>query len=102
MKLLKIESNLGYYLNKLGKYVSIDEINKEDLLDLVSLTLDNEDVQFDEYDESNLKNQAHRIIYKSIIDKLASLGARRQEYLDESARMYLDEYDKYRQDLGEN
>ena len=65
MKLLKAESNLGQYLSESGQYNPIDKITKEDLLRLVNLTLQ-EDVEFDEYDEDMIKNEAHRILYKSV------------------------------------
>ncbi len=95
MKLLKIEDKLGYYLDLKDEYTSVDKITKEDLLRLVDLTLYN-DVEFDEYSEENINNQAHQIIYKSICEKLRDLIERRQEFIDESERLYLQEYEKYR------
>ena len=72
MKLLKIENNLGYYRNEQGDFSSVDKITKEDLLRLVTLTLEKEDVEFDTYNDESLKNQAHQIIYKSIFEKLGN------------------------------
>ena len=95
MKLLKIEDNLGYYFDDRGTFSSIDKITKEDLLRLVDLAL-SETVELDEYDDRALKNQAHQIIYRSIFEKLKSLSVRRQEFTDESARLYLQEYERYR------
>jgi len=95
MKLLKIENSQGYFLLDNSKYASVDKITKEDLLRLVNLTLESE-VDFDEFTDDNLKNQAHQIIYKSIYDKLNGLKERRDEFKDESARLYLKEYDRYR------
>ena len=77
MKLLKTENNLGFYLRDLGNYDSIDKITKEDLMRLVDLTLQKE-VEFDEYDENAIKNEAHRIVYKNILEKLQSLQERKQ------------------------
>ena len=95
MKLLKIENNLGHYLSESGEYLLIDKITKDHLLRLVNLTLGN-DVMFDEYDDKKIKNQAHQIVYKSIYEKLQSLRERRQEFIDESERLYLQDYEKYR------
>ena len=95
MKLLKTEDDHGHYLGDEGDFVPIDKITKEDLLRLVNLTLA-EDVEFDEYDDETIKNQAHQILYKSIFEELASLKERRQEFTDESERLYLEEYEKYR------
>lgn len=97
MKLLSIDDNAGFYRDGSGKYSPIDKITKEDLLRLVNLTL-HEDVEFDEYDDSAIKNQAHQIVYKSVFEKLRSLKDRRKEFVDESERLYLKEYERYRED----
>jgi len=95
MKLLKIEGNIGYYLNDKGEFAPVDKITKEDILRLVNMTLD-EEVEFDEYNDEDLKNQAHQIICKNIFEKLQGLKGRRQEFKDESERLYLQEYERYR------
>ena len=95
MKLLKIDNSLGYFLDRSGEYQPIDRITKEDLLSLVDSIL-NEEVELDEYDEEKIKNQAHQIIYKSILEKLRGLRDRKQEFIDESERLYLAEYERYR------
>lgn len=99
MKLLKVEKNCGYYRDDQEKYRPIDKIGKEDLLRLAGWALHEEDIEFDDYDEEAIKNQAHRIIYKSILQKLQELRDRREEFIDESARLFLEDYEKYRDDL---
>ena len=98
MKLLKIENNLGYYRDNQGAFAPVDKITKEDLLRLVNLTLGEKEIEFDERNDENLKNQAHQIVYKSIFEKLRGLRDRKQEFIDESERLYLQEYEKYRDD----
>ncbi len=95
MKLLKIENNLGYFYKVSDDYDSMDKITKDDLLKLVDLTL-SEDVEFDEYSEDDIKNHAHQIVYKNIFEKLQNLNRRKQEFIDESERLFLQEYEKYR------
>jgi len=95
MKLLKIEDNHGHYLDDNNKFTPIDKITKEDLLRLVDLTL-TEEVEFDEYDNEAIKNQAHQILYRSIYEKLRGLRDRKEEFTDESERLYLQEYERYR------
>ena len=96
MKLLKIEDNKGFYFVAQGKFATVDKITKDDILRLVNLTLDTKsEVEFDEYNADNLKNHAHQIIYKSIFEKLQRLKKRRQEFIDESERLYLSEYERY-------
>jgi hypothetical protein len=98
MKLLSISDNCGHYRTHTGDYSPIDKIDKDDLLRLVHWTLDEVAVEFDEYDEKAIKNPAHQIIYKSIVQKLRNLKNRRQEFIDESARLFLEDYERYRAD----
>ena len=56
----------------------------------------NEDFEIDEYDVTQLRNQAHQIIYKSISEKLNDLNQKRQQFSDESENLYLKEYEKYK------
>lgn len=96
MKLLKISENSGQFLTASGDYSSIDKINKDDLLRLVECTLGDGVVELDPYDDQTIKNQAHQVIYKSIFQKLSDLLKRKQEFVDESARLFLEDYEKYR------
>ena len=96
MKLLKIENNAGYFLAEDGSFAEVDKITKEDLLRMVDLTLQEEKVEYDEYSDEGLKNQAHQIVYKSVFEKLKGLKDRRNEFIDESERLYLTEYERYR------
>lgn len=97
MKLLRIHEHVGQYLALDGTYESIDKIDKNDLLRLVDRTLDADEFDVDPYDEQAIKNQAHQVIYKSIAQKLNDLRKRREAFIDESARLYLTEYEKYRE-----
>lgn len=97
MKLLRIHEHAGQYLEADGTYESIDRIDKDDLLRLVDRTLDADEFDVDAYDEQAIKNQAHQVIYKSIAQKLNDLRKRREAFIDESARLYLAEYEKYRE-----
>ena len=84
MKLLKADSDQGFFLAKDGNYCVIDQITKEDLLRLVRSVL-NDDVEFDEYDEEIIKNQAHQVVYKSIYRNL-----------------YLEDYKRYTEDASQS
>lgn len=97
MKLLRINENGGQFLKADGTYEAIDKIDKEDLLRLVDHTLEDDEFEVDEYDEQAVKNQAHQVIYKSIGQKLTELRKRREGFIDESARLYLEEYERYRE-----
>ncbi len=96
MKLLKIDANQGHFRDINGKYKPIDKIAKEDLLQLVTWTLNEKEVEFDAYDEKAIKNQAQQIVYKSVDQKLQTLRGRKQEFIDEAERSFLKDYEKYR------
>lgn len=95
MKLLKIESNQGFFLGDDGTYIPVDKLTKEHLLRMVNLTL-SEEVEFDEYDVEKIPNQAHQIIYKSVYDKFSELSGRKSEFVDQSERLFLQDYEKYK------
>ena len=100
MKLLSIKDSSGHFLGESGLSITVDKITKEDLLRLVNLTL-SKDVEFDEYDENTIKNQAHQIVYKSVLEKLRGLMDRKQEFIDDSERLFLKDYEKYRDDSSQ-
>tara|TARA_R110001599_G_scaffold159052_1_gene346072 strand:- start:94487 stop:94792 length:306 start_codon:yes stop_codon:yes gene_type:complete len=96
MKLLKIENSCGYFLLESGDFSPVDKISKDDLLRLANIALSDDDIEFDVYDEGMIQNHAHQVIYKSAIRKLQSLRERKREFIDEAARLYLEEYEKYK------
>lgn len=95
MKVLKIENHQGYFLTEKNSYDTVDKLDKAILLRLVNLALE-DDFEIDRFDEAELKNQAHQVIYKSISEKLNELHQKRNQFRDESERLYLDEYEKYK------
>lgn len=97
MKLLRIADNAGQFLGANGDFIAIDRITKEDLLRLVGKVIDEENAELDEFDGESIKNHAHQVVYKSVSQKLADLRRRRTEFIDESARLFLDDYEKYRE-----
>ena len=101
MKLLKIENDQGQFLDKAGNFQPIDRITKDDLLLLADLTIKKE-AEFDEYDEEKIKNQVHQIVYKSIYGKLQELSDRKQAFIDESERLYLADYQKYKEEPSQD
>ena len=101
MKLLRIENNQGQFLDEKNEFAPIDKITKEDLLRLVGQTID-EEAEFDEYEQEAIKNAAHQILYKSIYEKLKECSDRKTEFTDEAKRVYLTEYEKYRERPSQN
>lgn len=93
MKILKVENGNGYYWCN-EQYIPVDKISKDHLLELINITLEHE-VSFDPSDEQSLQNQAQRIVYKNILMKLQDLASKRQEFRDETEKLYEKEYERY-------
>lgn len=96
MKILKIEDNKGFFSLDGEQYRPIDEIDKVNLMSLVNLVLKSL-IIMDEYNEDNIGNQAHQIIYKSIYEKLMNLQDNKNKFRDESDRLYQEAIEKYQQ-----
>lgn len=95
MKILKIENGCGHYWQpKLSQWEAIDKIDREGLMTLLDTLIENE-VEIDVMDDENLLNKAHRIIYKSISEKLNMLLSNKSKFKDESQRLYFEEIQKY-------
>lgn len=95
MKYLKIDNNKGYYTIDGSNWIVLDEINKDHLMELLNIAINN-DFEMDKYDLTKLANQAHQIIYKNIYDKFNELCANKQRFKDESESIYKDAIYKYR------
>lgn len=103
MKILKIEKEKGYFCSgETSEWKPVDEINKNDLMLMLDKVVGG-DVVMESPDEVTISNQAHAIIYKSIFEKLTSLTEEKSRFKDESERLYIDEYRRYKelQESGE-
>lgn len=98
MKLLSISDGKGFFLAEDGSNRPLSQISKEDLLRLVDLTL-TVDISMDPYDSAQLLNQAHQIIYENVWSRLTELASRKKEFVDQSKRLYLSEFERYKSDL---
>jgi len=95
MKILKIEGGCGYFLvNSSKEWRKIDEIDKSELLYLLTRYLE-EEVEMDAPDGDNLQNEVHKIVYSHIFQKLSALAESKSSFKDDSERLYFDEINKY-------
>lgn len=106
MKYLYIENGQGFFsVSGLEKdKQTIDKIQKEDLLRLLNLIVDESaenGFEMDSYDEESLKNPAHKIIYKNIYDKFDVLIKKRVQFKDETCNLYKSAIEKYSAELSE-
>ena len=77
MKILKCEDNTCY-LNVDGKDKKILEINKEDILNALEYIYNNDDAELEEYDKEKIKNEAEKIIYENLYNKLKDFKENKQ------------------------
>mgnify|MGYP003644710267 CR=1 FL=1 len=93
MKILEVNNGKGYFL-KGEETVELDQIGKEDLLNLLDIAIATE-FEMDEYDVEKLHNKAHQIIYKHLYQKFEELKQNKDRFKDESERAYKDAIEKY-------
>lgn len=94
MKYLKIENEKGYYWNG-NKYVEIDKINKDDLLNLLNFA-ETESFDTDTYDQSLIGSKAQQIIYENISLKFTRFLEEKDQFKMEAKRLYENALNKYK------
>ena len=95
MKILKYENNVSYlYVD--GKYKKLLEISKEDILKSLEYIYENEDVELEEYDKEKIVNEAERIIYENLYNKLNNFKDNKQILKNEINNLFKDLEEKYK------
>lgn len=95
MKILKYENNVSY-LNVDGKDKKILEISKEDILKSLEYIYENEDVEIEEYDKDKIVNEAERIIYENLYNKLNNFKDNKQILKNEIDNLFRNLEEKYK------
>lgn len=95
-KILKIDNGKGFFYSfKTKQYMEIDKIDREALFSLTEFIMDNTQTEMDEFVDENINNNAQKIVYKHIYDKLSDLTIRKDGIVSEIDNKYkaaLDEY----------
>ena len=95
MKLLKYENNTSYlYVD--GKYKKLLEISKEDILKSLEYIYENEDVQLEEYDKEKIVNEAEKIVYENLYNKLNNFKEDKPILKNEIDNLFKDLEEKYK------
>lgn len=69
-----IKRSKAYFINADNKEKEIDTIGKDDILFLLEQATNPEiEFELDEIDDTNVKNEAHKIIYENISEKFREL-----------------------------
>ena len=94
MKHLEIKEQKAFF--KRGEsWIIVTEMTKDDLLNLAHAAIEDEEFTADAYDESQLPNPAHRIIYQRISGQLTELHNRKAAFQEDVRNIYKDAYVKY-------
>lgn len=97
MKYLKIDNDKGYYWDG-NAYQEIDNINKDAILELLN-NAENEDFDLDAYNEDDLGNKAHQIIYENIYLKFQTFLGDKDVFKKEVENLFKDSVIKYSADV---
>ena len=106
MKYLYIENGQGFFSVSFLETdkQTIAKIGKEELLKLLNLIVDEgaeNEFEMDSYDEGNLKNPAHKIIYKNIYENFDAVIKKRKQFKDVTCNLYKSAIEKYSAELNE-
>ena len=95
MKILRYESNASYlYVD--GKYKKLLEISKEDILKSLEYIYENEDVELEEYDKEKIVNEAEKIVYENLYNKLNNFKEDKPILKNEIDNLFKDLEEKYK------
>lgn len=98
MKYLKIENSKGHFrLNpNEDTWTELDQINKDNLLDLLKIAGSSDEFEMDEYQDALLQNPAHNIIYKNIYLKFNDFIENKTRFRDSVESTYKNALEKYK------
>jgi len=85
MKILKIEDNVGEFTIDGINYKNINELNRNDIFSILLKILESPEnsIEFDEVTDTNvILNDAQKVIYEKIYNKLSATAAKRNEILE--------------------
>lgn len=95
MKILKYEDNVSYlYVD--GKYKKLLEISKEDILKSLEYIYENEDAELEEYDKEKIVNEAEKIVYENLYNKLNKFKEDKSILKNEIDNLFKDLEEKYK------
>ncbi len=97
MKFLKIENNKGFYRLDTDQdvWTEIDQINKENLLELIKFASAGE-FEMDDFKDELLQNPAHNIIYNNIYVKFNDFLKNKTRFQDSAESTYTHAIEKYK------
>jgi hypothetical protein len=94
MKYLKVDNCQALYSLNGIEWITIDKIDKDDLIALLNLAVEGEFIM-DDYVDGVIKNPAHNIIYSDLSRKFNELLKKKNRFKDESESLYKNALMKY-------
>lgn len=88
-------SNVHFRLSSSDNWKLISDITGDDLIKLIEKCIDEDDFKLEVFDDTLIKNEAHKIIYKSIYQKINDIYLERDNINDENTQRYNDIIEKY-------
>ena len=95
MKILKYSNNLCY-LNVEGKDKKILEISKEDILKTLDYIYNNDNIELEEYNKDKISNEAERIVYENLYNKLKTFKDNKLNLKKEIDSLFKELEEKYK------
>lgn len=96
MNYTKIKNkNVFFRLSSSDGWKLISDITGDDLIKLIEKCIDEDDFELVEFDDTLIQNEAHKIIYKSIYQKINDIHLERDNIIDENTQRYNDIIEKY-------
>ena len=95
MKILKYEDNVSSLFVD-GKYKKLLEISKEDILKSLEYIYENEDIELEEYDKEKIVNEAEKIVYENLFNKLNKFKEDKPILKNEIDGLFKDLEEKYK------
>lgn len=102
MTYLKIDRSQASYIDENDNICPITNIDKKGLLHLINKAMDNSvTFDMDDPEQNKIPNEAQKIIYENIYNKLSEVIANKANIISEISNLYMDAYCKYSFD-GDN
>ena len=97
MNYTKVDNNMVYFrLKDDENWQVISEIKGDDILRLLKLIFEDSDFQIAPYNDDNIKNEVHNIIYKNIYKQFEEIIRNKDNIADENTARYKDVIEKYK------
>lgn len=97
MKYLEIKDEKAFFRQG-EEMVEIDKIMKDDLLDIINHAHE-DDFEMDQFNEIELPNKAHQIIYENLYNKLVEFLQNKEQFIEQANKLYSEAVQEYEAEI---